>query len=206
MVRIGRGFTLPVPAVTLDIVMNTITIEVPATVSIDLKKNGVQSLSLEGKSTDWLAWAIAFGVRQACGDADASMKEDSEADRAKAIKDKFDKIAAGNVPAGGGSRKTPDEVGLLAALEQVEFTPNRIKTGEKTDSGKDKTKAEHALSVAKRYAEQLAADAESELTDEGMEYVLNMLRESDAYKRATGQIKDEFDTSGFPVAGKKPKK
>jgi len=100
--------------------MATLTVEVPESVAINLKYHGEQSVILAGKSVDWLEWAIANGVRQSCADADAGKANTPEG--RKAVLDKFTRIAAGEVPAGGGGggpRMSYEEKAERIVLEDI---------------------------------------------------------------------------------------
>lgn len=102
--------------------MNTFTIELPVSVAVDIKVLGEQTLTLDGKGTDWFLWAICNGVRQSVGDADAGKANTPEG--AKAIREKFTRIAVeGKVPSGGfGAALSPEMKSLKAALKSKGVT------------------------------------------------------------------------------------
>ena len=83
--------------------METINVTLPASILIDLKHHDEKvPVNLAGKSVDWFAWAIAFALRQSAGDADAGNKDETAVERKRIVRAKFDKIASGEIPAGGG--------------------------------------------------------------------------------------------------------
>ena len=79
-------------------------IEMPETITINLKYLGEVKLSLAGKSVEWLEWAIGNGIRQSVADADAGKAGTDEGK--KAVTDKWNRIKNGEVPSqrGGGHR------------------------------------------------------------------------------------------------------
>lgn len=80
--------------------METISKELPSSVTISVKYHGEQTIDLADMSPEWLAWAIGNGVRQSVADADAGKANTPEGEAA--VKEKLERIAAGNIPQGGG--------------------------------------------------------------------------------------------------------
>lgn len=96
----------------------TVIVELPAAIQTELKGNADQTISLIGKTPEWFVWAIAFGVRQSCSDADASLKGKSDAEKAAAVLKKFQKVAIhGEIPKGGGGGRSLGE--LEIRLRQI---------------------------------------------------------------------------------------
>ena len=88
--------------------MTTISVNVPETVSVNIKHHTENLVvSLAEKSPEWWGWITAFAIRQSAGDADAGLKEETDAKRKEAVRAKFDKIAQGHVPSGGSGPGKP---------------------------------------------------------------------------------------------------
>jgi len=106
-------------------------VELPSEISIDFRDEiGTQAVALEGKSVEWIIWAIGFGLRQSVGDAIAGKAGTTEGE--KAIKAKFEKVCInGEIPrqgAGGGGASLEDRIaskflalcGVKGKLDELE--------------------------------------------------------------------------------------
>jgi hypothetical protein len=82
--------------------METIKVSVPATIELVLKHNGKQTVDLSNMPPEWFAEAIANGIRQSAGDADAGLGGEDMSVRAAAVLAKFQRILSGVWPSSGG--------------------------------------------------------------------------------------------------------
>jgi len=91
-------------------------ISLASTIKVDIKHIGEQTIDLTRVTPAWIEWAIAMGVRQSCGDADAGKPAGEES--RKAVAEKFARIAAGEIPSGGrgGARITDLERELRESI------------------------------------------------------------------------------------------
>lgn len=77
------------------------TFTLPRYLWVDIKLLGVQKVDLLDKDIPWILWGLGLGLKQSAGDANAGHASDSDQGVGK-IQAKWDKINAGEIPAGSG--------------------------------------------------------------------------------------------------------
>ena len=188
--------------------MENITVSVPSSVLVDLKHHTeAMEASLEGKSAEWFGWAIAFALRQSAGDADAGLKEGTDEEKRDAVKAKFDKLASGTIPSGGGGGRGASLGDDSEALHRWLLSEGH--KGKKKDIRERLLSAVRATilnSVEPAQAKTLKDDRDSleALVVEHKEAVETMIRDTQAYKDFLAAVKRERNpTSGLSLAGLK---
>jgi hypothetical protein len=122
-------------------------------VTLDLSKMD------ESKRQGFVEWAIGFAVPQSSGDADAGLakKGKTPAECKKAVADKYERIAAGDIPTGGGGGRgatlDDEDEALRRMWNAGRKTADEIKVGE----------------FHKELAARIRKDIIAALRDEGMD-------------------------------------
>jgi hypothetical protein len=174
----------------------SITVEV-APFTVASNKGEAYSFTIDPKA--WTPEYMAYLAEYACGvivqrstaahsDTQGGTAEQRTTDREKAV-EKILGAVSGRV--GGGLSR--EEQAMRDALEaQGNFKFLRIKTGEKTKEGNERTKAEPVAEALERFTLAFLEKAGKPADDKNKAAVLARLKKTSAYQAAMGEISDEI--------------
>jgi hypothetical protein len=153
------------------------------------------TISVDAWTPDYIAYLCEYACGVIVQRSTAALTDKAggtDEQRAKARKAAVQKILDGTVGrvAGGLSR---EDAALRDALEvQGGFKFLRIKTGEKTKEGNERTKAESVADALERFTLAFLAKAGKPANKETKAAVLDRLKKTSAYQTAMGEISDEI--------------
>ena len=183
--------------------MQTINATIPATITVEIKYHGTQTLALDNMSADWFEWAIRNGVKQSVGDA-AAGKANTE-DGRKAVLDKYNRIAEGKVPAqgaGGGAKANPETIAerqVVADVLHNSFGFGKTEAKKEAKAGWVRLFEAYVRDEAKEAGEEITDETIAELaTEDNLKAVADM--HAEAYKTALKVAKGgtkAVKTTGF---------
>lgn len=171
--------------------MDTIMVSVPTSVAVSLKwhKDPI-NVALGDKTPAWWGYVVEFALRQSAGDADAGMKEETEAKRREAVRAKFDKLARGEVPSGGRGPSGPRDADAKADSDWLASKGYKGAIKELDERWKGYVRA----LVIKKNADLARVenrDALEEAVAANLEKVQEMVRATGTWKTFRGLMEDD---------------